>query len=76
MIHYHGTPITPRSQLLGMGGRHFCVSFANPQDLKTTLEIGQSVMFDNGAWSAFNSGVPFDADGYIKWLRALLLLGL
>jgi len=73
MIHYHGTPITPRAQLLGMGGRHFCVSFASPQDLKTVLSIGQSVMFDNGAFTAYTQGKPFDVDGYIRWLEPILV---
>lgn len=68
MIHYHGTPITPRAQLQRMAGRHFCVSFAAPQDLKTCLAIGQSVMFDNGAFSAFTRNMPFDESGYYGWL--------
>jgi hypothetical protein len=58
LIHYHGTPITPRAQLERMGGRCFCVSFADPRDTAVCLRIGQSVMFDNGAFSAFTKGVP------------------
>ena len=67
MIHYHGTPITPRAQLERMEGRHFCVSFAAPQDLKTCLRIGQSVMLDNGAFSAKTRGLPFDAEAFYLW---------
>lgn len=69
MIHFHGTPITPREQLLRMAGRHFCVSFAADQDRKTCLQIGQSVMFDNGAFSAFTRGAAFDEEGYYRWLE-------
>ena len=50
-IHYHGTPITPRVELLRLGGRNFCVSFAHPRDVEACHQIGQSVMLDNGAFS-------------------------
>lgn len=73
MIHYHGTPITPRAQLHRMAGRHFCVSFARDQDVKTCLQIGQSVMFDNGAFSAFTKKVPLDVKGYYEWLEPKLV---
>lgn len=72
MIHYHGTPITPREQLLRMAGRHFCVSFARPDNLKVCLEIGQSLMFDNGAFSAFTRGEHLDLSGYYKWLEPMI----
>ena len=72
MIHYHGTPITPREQLLRMAGRHFCVSFSEPRDLDTCLRIGQSVMLDNGAFSAFTRGAAFDLAGYYGWLEPVL----
>lgn len=67
MIHYHGTPLTPRSSLMKMAGKCFCVSFWTPTDLHVCLQIGQSVMLDNGAFSAFTRGVPFDEAGYTKW---------
>jgi hypothetical protein len=55
-----------------MAGRHFCVSFARPDDLDPCLQIGQSVMFDNGAFSAFTRGAPFDLAGYYRWLDPVL----
>jgi len=67
VIHYHGTPITPRDYLLEMSGRHFCVSFADPRDIEVCLDIGQSVMLDNGAFSAFTKGRPLDLAGYVAW---------
>jgi hypothetical protein len=72
MIHYHGTPITPRSVLETLEGEHFCVSYAYPQDLKTCLKIGQSLMLDNGAFSCKTKGVAFDPDGFYKWLEPIL----
>ncbi len=72
MIHYHGTPITPREELLGMAGRHFCVRYGAHQDLKTCLTIAQSIMFDNGAFSAKTKGVPFDEPGFYGWVEPIL----
>lgn len=72
MIHYHGTPITPRAALLGMAGRHFCVSYAAPHDLKTCLSIGQSVMLDNGAFTTFTKGKTFDVAGFYSWIEPVL----
>jgi hypothetical protein len=69
VIHYHGTPITPREQLLRMVGRNFCISMAAPADLKTCLQIGQSLMFDSGAFSAFTRGHQVDWNDYYKWLE-------
>lgn len=68
MIHYHGTPITPKEQLLRMAGRNFCVSYAAPHQVKTCLQIGQSVMLDNGAFTTFTKGKPLDIRGYYEWL--------
>ncbi len=67
MIHYHGTPLTPRKTLLTMGGECFCVSYFHPRDLDVCLKIGQSVMLDNGAFSSFTKGVKFDVPGFTAW---------
>lgn len=72
IIHYHGTPITPKAQLERMGGRHFCVSYAAPSDLQRCLRLGQSVVFDNGAFSTWRRGAAFDEVGYYRWLEPIL----
>lgn len=72
MIHYHGTPLTPRSELLKLAGKNFCVSFANPQDADWCLAHGQSVMWDSGAFSAFTRGHVVDWGLYYKWLEPRL----
>jgi len=72
MIHYHGTPLTPRAELEKVAGRHFCVSYAAPQDADWCLRNAQSVMWDNGAFSAFTQGKDFDMRGYIRWLEPRL----
>lgn len=67
MIHYHGTPISPKSVLLTLKGRHFCVSFAKKADIRTVHEIGQSVMLDNGAFSAWTRNKVLDWNRYYAW---------
>lgn len=73
MIHYHGTPISPMKAIETMGGKHFCVSYARPDDLKRCLRIGQSLMLDNGAFSAKTRGLLFDRDGFYAWVEPLLV---
>lgn len=67
MIHYHGTPITPVAALAELAGRHFCVSHAAPQDVKRCHLIGQSVMLDNGAFSAWKAGKATDWAAFYHW---------
>lgn len=67
-MHYHGTPITPMAALYELAGRHFCVSFYRPDQVRVCHEIGQSVMLDNGAFSAFTKGQPVtDWSPYYAW---------
>ena len=72
MIHYHGTPLTPRSALLGMAGKHFCVSFADPRDADVCQSIGQSVMWDNGAFSFHTKGKAVDWPAFYEWVNPRL----
>lgn len=59
-IAYHGTPITPAAQLARMYGEHFCVSFAHPDNAGVCEAIGASVLWDNGAFSAYTKGTQID----------------
>lgn len=72
MIHYHGTPLTPRHELLKMAGKHFCVSFANPADADWCLSHGQSVMWDNGAFSLHTRGKAVDWSAFYAWVEPRL----
>jgi hypothetical protein len=67
-IHFHGTPITPRDVLYTLAGKHFCVSFAAPRDAEVCARIGQSVLFDNGAFSVFQQGAAIDEAELFAWL--------
>lgn len=69
MLHYHGTPITPRSELQKLAGMHFCVSFAAPGDVDWCLSHGQSVMLDNGAFSVWRAGKKMDFNAFAAWVE-------
>lgn len=71
-VYYHGTPITPRTELLRLAGKNFCVSFAWPSDIDVCLAIGQSVLMDNGAFSAFTKGKTVDERNLYGWLEPRL----
>lgn len=72
MIHYHGTPITPRSVLYDLAGRHFCCSYAARRDTETCHRIGQSVMLDNGAYTMWTKGTTIDWEAWAAWAEPWL----
>ena len=72
MIHYHGTPLTPRAELQKMAGKHFCVSFARPDDAAWCLSHGQSVMWDNGAFSFYTRKQETKWNKFYTWLESRL----
>lgn len=55
-----------------MGGKHFCVSFAEPRDAERAMTHGQSVLWDSGAFTAFTQKRAVDWTAYFKWLEARL----
>jgi hypothetical protein len=73
VIHYHGTPITPRETLLSLAGR---VSWADPRDVSVCHRIGQSVMLDNGAYTFWRRSRknpdPESWRGYMNWAEGWL----
>lgn len=66
-LHYHGTPITPRSVLQELTGRFFCVSHFRPDDIEWCNLHGQGVMLDNGAFSAWKGGKRTNWKLYYEW---------
>ena len=71
-VHYHGLTINPRSVFDTLAGRHFCVSFVYPEQVKQAHAIGQSVMLDNGAFTAWRQGKKVDWTGYYDWAEEWL----
>lgn len=72
MIHYHGTPISPVDVLYKLAGNFFCVSHADPRDVDRCHQIGQGVMLDNGAYSAWTRGHGVDFGAYLAWCEPWL----
>jgi hypothetical protein len=73
MIHFHGTPMTPVADMVkSFAARHAMVSFEHPEQIAVCAEICQSVVLDNGAFSAWKSGRPHDFNGYVSWCELWL----
>lgn len=71
---YHGTPITPAVALQQLGNRAYCVSFYRPDDANRCEALGWSIMYDNGAFSAFTKGAATDWPAFYEWLEPRLFL--
>lgn len=68
MIHYHGTPMTPAADMVrAFQARHAMVSFEEPRQIEVAAEICQSVVLDNGAFSAWRQGKNYDFAGFAAW---------
>ena len=68
MIHYHGTPMTPTPDMVrAFATKHAMVSFENPQQMEIAAEICQSVVLDNGAFTAWRQGKNYDFNGFADW---------
>jgi len=48
------------------------VSYARPDDLELVAELCQSFALDNGAFTAWTQGTPFDVDGFFVWAEKWL----
>lgn len=69
-----GLPLTPIHLLEQLEGQSFCLSYATRNRLGRQLDdavrlVGDDgiLMLDNGAFSAWRSGVPMDVDGFARW---------
>jgi hypothetical protein len=68
MIRYHGMPLSGRdtTAVKCMQGKHACISYSDIQPLNLCLELCQSVMIDNGAYTTWKSGKEFNIEGYAR----------
>ena len=74
MIHYHGTPVGgSRSDVVRfLSGRHALIPFARPDDLGAALEVCQSIVLDNSAFSLWRAGGgDVDVAAYHAWVHEL-----
>lgn len=72
MIHYHGGPITPDTcAIKAWKARHALISFAHPVQLNLAMQICQSFILDNGAFSLWKAGKQVDWPSYYQWVNQL-----
>jgi hypothetical protein len=74
MIHYHGTPIggSRLDVTRFLQGRHALIPFARPDDLGAALDVCQSVVLDNSAFSLWRAGGgDVDVAAYHAWAHEL-----
>jgi len=73
MIHYHGTPIggTRTDVVRFLSGRHALIPFARPDDAGPVLDVCQSFVLDNSAFSLWKKGGDVDVAGYHAWVESL-----
>lgn len=65
--------MTPLADMLrAMRGRHAMVSFEDHRQIEEACEVCQSVVLDNGAFSAWRQGKPHDFAGYQGWAASWL----
>lgn len=72
MIVYHGTPFGGDRAGVArfLRGRHALIPFPRQEDCAIAFEVCQSVVFDNGAFSAWKQGGPIlDWSAYYDWCR-------
>jgi hypothetical protein len=69
MIHYHGSPIGGQKHNAAKfwQGRHGLVSYEYKDDLPVMMDVCKTVVFDNGAFTAWKKGRKCDFSGYIEW---------
>lgn len=62
MIHYHGTPMGGQRKEVCkfLENRHCLIPFPRPEDLWTAVEVCQSFVVENGAYTAWKSGNPVE----------------
>ncbi len=73
MIVYHGTPFGgDRAGVTRfLNGRHALIPFPRKEDCATAFAVCQTVVFDNGAFSAWKQGQPVaDWSGYYEWCES------
>jgi len=74
VIHYHGTPVsgTGIDAARFLSGRHGLVPFGRPDNLGIALEVCQSVVLDNSAFSLWRAGGgDVDVAGYHAWVHTV-----
>ena len=70
MIHYHGCPLSGGDESqMAFSGKHAMISFAGQHYHELIIELCQSFVLDNGAFSAWTAGKKFDIEGFAEWVN-------
>jgi predicted alpha/beta hydrolase family esterase len=73
MIHYHGTPIggTRVDVVRFLQGRHALVPFFRADDVAAVMEVCQSFVLDNSAFSLWKKGGDVPVAEYHRWVHEM-----
>ncbi len=73
IIYYHGTPTGGTRVESGrfLAGRHALVPFVRPDDLPAVMDVCQSFVLDNSAYSVWKQGGQVDFAAYAEWVRSV-----
>lgn len=72
MIHYHGTPVggSRVDVTRFLAGRHALIPFARPDDAGAVMDVCQSFVLDNSAFSLWRAGGgDVDVHAYRTWVN-------
>lgn len=60
--------------LLDLSGKHVCISYATRREgqIEISLKRMQSIMFDNGAFTAHQQGGTLDVPAFYQWIDPML----
>lgn len=62
--------MTPSSEMLkAFAAKHAMVSFEHPEQIEIAAEICQSIVLDNGAFTAWKQKKQYDFAGYADWAK-------
>ncbi len=71
VVHYHGTPVwgdAGNVHRIAVSGAGAFVSYARPDQLVASFKHAKSVAIDNGAFSAWKSGLVIDWQKFYQWI--------
>lgn len=69
MIHYHGIPFSGgKLTHMALQSKHAFISYAHRTSTALAAELCQSFALDNGAFSQWKVGTPFNMEGFSSWV--------
>ena len=73
MIKYHGTPCSPMKVFYeAFTNKKVLIPYPRPDDLKRALEVCDSIILDNGAFSIWKKGIEVDWNKFYLWVETVV----